>query len=93
MIGQKNIAHEDDAGMANQVIKITALDFLGQAQVLFHHLKENLNAPTLPLNTDVFLVGKIDVGRQDLQPVAVGSVANEYQLTGQPTGKRYHHAG
>jgi len=88
VIGQKHIAHEHDAGVANQGVEVTALDFLCQTQVLLDHLEEDLDIPALTVDADNFLVGQIGIRGQDGQPVAVFPVANEYQLAKCPAGER-----
>jgi hypothetical protein len=45
LIGQKHIAHENDGRMGNQGIKVTALDFFGQFQMLFGHFEEYFDTP------------------------------------------------
>ena len=42
LVCREHVAHEDDRGMGNQSIEITALDFLGQFQVLFGYLEKYL---------------------------------------------------
>ena len=61
MISQEHVSHEHDTRMADQRIEVTALDLLGQAQVLFDHFEKHLDVPAFSVNTDDVLSAQIIV--------------------------------
>ena len=87
MVGHKHVPHENNAGMANQSIEITALNFLGQSQVLFDHFKEHLDIPTFSVDANNVFSGQVDIRGQNRQPGAAMPVANEHQFCTQARWK------
>jgi len=93
VISQKHLPHENDACITNQGIEVTELEFFGQTKMLLDHLERELDIPALTVGADNFLVGQIGIRGQESQPVAVVSVANEYQLARQFAGERHETTG
>jgi hypothetical protein len=52
MISQEHVSHEHNPRMADQRILVTALDLLGQAQVLFDHFEKHADVPAFPVGMD-----------------------------------------
>jgi hypothetical protein len=89
MISQEHISHEHNTRMADKRIVVTALNLLGQAQVLFDHFEKHLDVPAFPVGADDVLSAQIDICGKQCQPVAFASVSHEYQLARQPAAKSH----
>ena len=75
--GQKDIAAHDNCDVADDAVKIPQLGFPLKVEVVFQRLEEHFDVPPFAVDADNLLVGEVDPGRQDGQPLALVAVANE----------------
>ena len=75
--GQKDIAAHDNGDVADDAVKIPQLGFPLEVEVVFQRLEEHFDVPPFAVDADNLLVGQVDPGRQDGQPLALVAVANE----------------
>lgn len=61
LICREHVAHENDSGVSDQGIEVTALNLLGRFQVLFGHLEKNLDVPTLIVEAHDIFSGRLGV--------------------------------
>jgi len=90
---QKNISTHDNGDMADDTVKIPQLGLPLKAEAVFHHLEKNLDIPPLAIDTDDFLGGKINLGREDGQPLAFVAVADKDDFDLQLLFGFHHHTG
>ena len=90
---QEDIAAHDNGDMADNTVKIPQLGFPFEVEVVFHHLEEHLDIPPFAVNADNFLVRKVNLGRQDGQPLAFVAMANKDDLDLLLLFGFHHHAG
>ena len=90
---QKNIATHDNGDMADDAVKIPQLGFSLKVEVMFHHLEKHLDIPPFAVDADDFLVGQVDLGRQNGQPLPFMAVADKDDSDSLLLFGFNHHAG
>ena len=63
--------------MTDDPVKTTQLGFPFEVEVVLHHLEKNLDVPPLAINPDDLLIGKINIGGQDRQPLTFLAVTDK----------------
>ena len=77
---QEDVAAHGNGDMSDDAVKIPQLGFSFKVEIVLHHFEEHLDVPSFAVDPNDLLVGKINLGRQDGQPLAFVAVTDKDDL-------------